>query len=144
MFKTQVDIRDFQVLIDHFNQSCYFSDKIGTKNDHKTFKRRNGTDYYEYHHFIQQHKGRKINELEALIDDSRNIICLCSNCHNKIHYGQVSEVSKMLELLWKDETVQTLLEDYNFAWFIDKEPLDWINETYGANYVYEKRHNDNL
>ncbi len=145
-FKQNSDKSDFSTLIEHFNQECYFCGKIGTKNDHKTFKRRNGTDYYEYHHFIQQHKGQKIDNLNRIITDPSNMICLCSNCHNKIHYGKISEVNDMLEVLWKDHNIQTMLTENHFQSIIgeDIEPFEWIKSVYKSNENISRFDSDNI
>lgn len=134
-FKKNLYKNDFLTLITHFNQKCYFCDKIGTNNDHKTFKRRNGTDYYEYHHFIQQYKGQKLYNLNVIIENSSNIICLCSNCHNKIHYGKVQEVNQMLDFLWNDNEIQMMLKRYDFQSIIGEntDPLEWIKSVYNSN-----------
>ena len=143
-FKKTTSKNDFKVLINHFNQECYICGKIGSKNEHKTFKRKNGTDYYEYHHFIQQHKGKTILELKELICDRRNILCLCSNCHNQIHYGTKQNVTKMIELIWNDEIIQKMLEEYKISSLIQENVLEWIKKVYISNYRFEKKENDNI
>lgn len=145
-FKKQLNKNDFLSLIEHFNQKCYFCGKLGNKNEHKTFKRKNGTDYYEYHHFIQQHKGQKINGLYDIINNPANIICLCSNCHNKIHYGKISEVNQMLNILWKDENIQKMLVNNDFQSSIgaNTEPLEWIKSVYKSNEKVARKDFDNI
>lgn len=134
-FKKNLNKNDFLTLITHFNQKCYFCGKIGTANDHKTFKRRNGTDYYEYHHFIQQCKGNKLYDLNGIIQNPSNIICLCSNCHNKIHYGKIQEVNQMLNVLWNDDEIQMMLKNYDFQSIIGEntDPFEWIKSVYNSN-----------
>lgn len=135
---------DFKALINHFNQECFFCGKLGTKSDHKTFKRKNGTDYYEYHHFIQQHKGKKLLELKNIIDAPENKICLCSNCHNKIHYGKIDEVNNMIDLIWNDEKIQNMLDMYQFSSIIGEDTLSWIKDVYISNSEFSKKNNDNV
>ncbi|MFQ3710741.1 HNH endonuclease [Staphylococcus equorum] len=54
--------------------------------DHITFKRRNNNlPYTEPHHLIPINQ---YNKFENSLDVEHNIVSLCSNCHNKIHYGQ--------------------------------------------------------
>lgn len=143
-FKKESNKSDFEKLINHFNQECYFCGKMGNKSDHKTFKRRNGTDYFEYHHFIQQHKGKNIFELNGLIYDKRNLLCLCSNCHNQIHYGMDKNVTKMIELIYADESIQNMLDEYKFSSFVQGDMLDWIKKVYISNYRPERKENDNV
>lgn len=143
-FKKSLDKEDLQTLINHFNPECFFADKIKGKYSHKTFKRRNGTDYYEIHHFIQQHKGRKVLELTEIIDASENKICLCSNCHNRIHYGKIEDVDEMINLLWKDEKIQNFLSENHFSSKVEGDPLDWIKKTYISNYEFARKDNDNI
>lgn len=140
-FKKNSYKNDFMALIRHFNQKCYFCGKIGITNDHKTFKRRNGTDYFEYHHFIQQHKGEAIAGLETIIDDPLNKICLCSNCHNKIHYGRIEEINKMLQILYEDKKVQEMLSNKNFQSIIgeNENPMDWIKLVYKLNVGMQRK-----
>lgn len=134
-FKKRESERDFEVLIKHFDRECFFSwKKLGTKNDHKTFKRRNGTDYYETHHFIPYHLSKNNTELASIIDDQRNLICLCSNCHNKLHYGRPNEINHMIDLLWEDDEIKNMLKTKDFLSIIgvddDKAALDWIKSVY--------------
>lgn len=145
-FKRNLNQNDFLTLIEHFNQKCYFNGRLGTAYDHKTFKRRNGTDYYEYHHFIQQYKSQKEDELNAIIRHPSNIICLCSNCHNKIHYGQKSEVNQMINILWNDKKIQEMLKTHKFHSIIgeNKDPLEWIELLYNSKTDVVRNDNDNI
>ena len=141
-FKKSGFERDLAVLISHFNRACYFRGKTGTKNDHKTFKRRNGTDYFEGHHFIQQHAGGKIEGLEKITKAEENLVWLCSNCHNQLHYGSPEDINRMIELLWEDEKIKKLLEENHFQEIIgaedEKAALDWVKRVYRSNIEKEK------
>lgn len=54
--------------------------------EHKTFIRRaDGLSYTEPHHLIPMAYQDKYSQS---IDIEENIVSLCSNCHNEIHYGQ--------------------------------------------------------
>lgn len=138
-FKKKSSGEDLERLIKHFNKECFFCGKLGTKAAHKTFLRRNGTDYYEGHHFIQQHtaKDRKIEGLKCIIDADENMVWLCSNCHNKLHYGKVNEVNQMIDILWKDDSIQKFLKEHHFEEKIgvdsEEEALKWIKKVYRAN-----------
>lgn len=64
-------------------------------NSHKSFTRRNkNVKYMEPHHLIPLHMHE---EFEKSLDVEANIVCLCSNCHNQIHYG---DSRKIIEHLW--------------------------------------------
>ena len=53
---------------------------------HKTFKRRkDGLPYTEPHHLIPMSYS---DEFSQSLDRAQNIVSLCSNCHNQIHYGE--------------------------------------------------------
>ncbi len=53
--------------------------------NHKTFiSRGTGKPYVESHHLIPM---EYYNDFEYSLDVEENIVCLCSNCHNEIHYG---------------------------------------------------------
>lgn len=133
-FKTNLMNNDFNELINHFNKKCFFCNKYGCRSDHKTFVGRNGLDYFEEHHFIPQFTVKKHPELECIVYDSTNTLSLCSNCHNKFHYGSVDEVSNMLEIVLADEGIQSMLEKYNFHEIIgpDVDINDWFKEIYNV------------
>lgn len=77
-----------------------------------TFARRNiipGTstnNYLEAHHLIPLFIKKNVDKINlhnfeyANLDTAENMVCLCSNCHNKIHYGKYEEVEPMLEALY--------------------------------------------
>ena len=66
-------------------------------NTHPTFKRRNSDkNYTETHHLIPlEYSG----QFQYTLDTEENIVSLCSNCHNQIHYGAGAEelISKLYE-----------------------------------------------
>lgn len=66
--------------------------------DHATFTRRaDGLPYTEPHHLIPMSmQGR----FSVSIDVPENIVSLCSNCHNEIHYG--ADAEKLLRKLYED------------------------------------------
>ena len=52
---------------------------------HETFiSRSTGKQYVESHHLIPIEFHA---DFENSLDVEENIVCLCSNCHNRIHYG---------------------------------------------------------
>lgn len=70
---------------------------------HITFKTPKGVPYMEGHHLIPctftnsryfwKEKGRNIDCIE-------NIVCLCPNCHRKIHFGSAEEKAAIIEDLF--------------------------------------------
>ena len=131
-FKSSIRENDFEVLIKNFEKKCFFYDKCGSRNDHRTFVSRNGLDYFEYHHFIPQYKAKQSPELQDIIDSSTNGLFLCSNCHNKIHYGTIEEVNEMLEKVLEDSKINEMLESFEFQKIIgeNKNIFEWFQEAY--------------
>ena len=84
-------------------------------NTHVTFKRRNSNiNYTEPHHLIPL----KYSELfEYSLDVEENIVSLCSNCHNNIHYG--NDYEKLIKELY-DERIEQLRD---VGLYIDFEEL---------------------
>ena len=65
--------------------------------NHTSFIRR-GTSvkYMEPHHLVPMSLS---DEFECSLDREENIVCLCSNCHNRIHYGDDAE--KLVRVLFE-------------------------------------------
>ena len=63
-----------------------FKCECGIGESHPTFKRRkNGEPYTEPHHLVPMSFS---DQFECTLDTEANIVSLCSNCHNWIHYGE--------------------------------------------------------
>ena len=59
-------------------------------NAHPTFMRRNrAVNYTEPHHLIPLAYSSEFN---SSLDVEANIVSLCSNCHNLLHYGRKYEI----------------------------------------------------
>lgn len=136
-FKLFESKNDFKFLMDHFNRKCFFCGKLDRPHKHMTFKRGNGTDYFERHHFIKRNGSYTVQQMPALqdiINDDDNIICLCSNCHNQLHYGETQEIQLMIEKLCEDRQIQDMLEKHNFMKCIgvsnEQDAVQWIKEVY--------------
>lgn len=57
--------------------------------DHPSFIRKtNGTNYTEPHHLVPMSEQ---DNYEKSLDVQANIVSLCSNCHNQLHYGKDTE-----------------------------------------------------
>ena len=66
--------------------------------DHPSFLRRNSNELYmEPHHLIPTCFHDRFN---VSLDIEENIVSLCSNCHNQLHYGQdiVPLITQLFEL----------------------------------------------
>lgn len=140
-FKQSGVERDFLTLIQHFNRKCFFCDKLGRPSDHKTFKRRGrGTDYFEGHHFIPEHTKRQTPVLTPIVDDQDNYVWLCSNCHNQLHYGRIEDTNEMIDLLWNDQRIRSMLRRKNLAQILlnaglisedtEEQALAWLKTVY--------------
>ncbi len=82
--------------------------------EHKTFKRKSsGLDYTEPHHLIPLSRS---GDFEVSLDREQNIISLCSNCHNEIHYGEDAE--KLIKELYEQR--KELLEEVGIKIGLDK------------------------
>lgn len=69
--------------------------------NHKSFLRKNSTiRYMEPHHLIplQFHE-----DFDWSLDVEANVVSLCSECHNQIHYGNGKAIIKKLWKMRKDE-----------------------------------------
>lgn len=87
------------------NALCNADFKCELCPEHKTFIRKsNGKPYTEPHHLIPMKFQKDFN---VSIDVENNIVSLCSNCHNLLHYGADFESS--LKLLY--EKRKQLLKD---------------------------------
>lgn len=53
--------------------------------------------YTEPHHLVPMSYSEKF---EVSLDREENIVSLCSNCHNQLHYGEGFEV--LLETLYNE------------------------------------------
>ena len=71
---------------------------------HVSFLCRNRTHpYMESHHLIPM---QMTDAFDVSLDREQNICCLCSSCHNQIHYGTVEDIRRMLEVLFSKRKVE--------------------------------------
>ena len=69
-------------------------------NEHITFNAKtNNRNYVEAHHFIPFSER---NRFEVSIDVVENIVCLCPNCHRKIHLAVDDERKSFIEKLFSN------------------------------------------
>lgn len=87
--------RNAKVSANALNRAYY---KCEINNDHKTFlRKKDEISYTEAHHLIPMSQQDKF---EFSLDIEENIISLCSNCHNEIHYGK--NQNDLLEKLFNE------------------------------------------
>lgn len=79
--------RDKQRALNALNHADYLCEY---NNEHPTFLRKNANvNYTESHHLVPM--AFQDCYPNATLDTESNIVSLCSNCHNQIHYGQGAE-----------------------------------------------------
>jgi predicted HNH restriction endonuclease len=70
--------------LSHANYLCEIN------SNHPVFlRKRSSTNYTEPHHLIPMAFS---DMFDVSLDVEENIVSLCSNCHNNIHYGQDADV----------------------------------------------------
>jgi len=75
---------------------CHAEFKCEFDASHGTFPRMiDGLPYMETHHLIPL---KYADRFDISIDVPENTVCLCSTCHNRIHYGRNKK--EMIEYLW--------------------------------------------
>lgn len=70
------------------------------------------------------------------MNDQANGLYLCSNCHNKIHYGRIEDVKEMINVALKDKGIINLIENnkHKFEKEIGQISLiDWLYDAYNIN-----------
>ena len=76
----------------HANYLCEIS------SNHPTFIRKNsGKNYTEPHHLVPMAFSEQFS---VSLDVEENIVSLCSNCHNQIHYG--ADADKLIKKLYEE------------------------------------------
>lgn len=108
--------RDRRIAINALDKAKY---KCEIDDNHPLFKRKNSDkNYTEPHHLVPMCFSDKF---DVSLDVEENIVSLCSNCHNQVHYGSGFEI--LIERLYKervdalkkagiDITLDQLLEMY--------------------------------
>lgn len=86
-----------------------------------TFKTKNGDEYFDGHHLIM-YNPKTQERFEYSLDIPKNIVCLCPECHKKIHFSKDEDVKDMLLKLFmkhKDlfkiyeiESLDEIINDY--------------------------------
>ncbi len=86
--------RDISVALNAF---CNADNKCEMDGNHESFIRRGTkTRYCEPHHLVPL---KNQGGFRCRLDIEENVVALCSNCHNKIHYGEGA--TEMIEFLFE-------------------------------------------
>jgi len=87
------DRRIKETVFKNSDYKCFF-DK-----SHKTFLRINGTQFMEGHHIIPMKAQKDFKNIN--IDRVENILCICPNCHRKIHLSLEEEKKQLLKKVYE-------------------------------------------
>ena len=68
-----------------------------------TFVKSDGSNYFEAHHLIPicKQAGYKNS-----LDVAANLICVCPNCHRRLHLGKNDEVQEILKSIYDIRAVR--------------------------------------
>lgn len=79
-----------------------------------TFTMFNGKQYFDGHHLIMYNPNSQ-KRYDKSLDIPRNIVCLCPECHKKIHFSNDEQIKNMLfELFMKRRDLLELYEIESF------------------------------
>lgn len=92
----EVPKRDYQTAISALERANYLCEYDSCD---RTFLRKSGKPYTEPHHLIPI---SKYHDFDYSVDVMENIVSLCSNCHNLLHYGRFEDKVPLLKKLYKD------------------------------------------
>ena len=125
--KDKLNLMEFKDEI-YKRSNCFFKDII--EGSHSTFICQNGLPYYEVHHFILKKIGTEHNEVQAEIDNPQNLISLCSNCHNMVHYAESKTRKKMIKRIYDSNSKFFDKIFGGIAKQANKSMLDWLYSIY--------------
>ena len=87
----------------------------------RTFEDAVGKEYFEGHHLIMYNVNSQ-SRFDKSLDIPRNIICLCPECHKKIHFAKDTEIKDLviklfmkhrdLFKIYEIESLDEILKDY--------------------------------
>lgn len=106
-----VYVRDRQISLNALELAGY---RCEIDRSHATFIRKNwNKPYTEPHHLVPLSYS---DDFDVSLDVEENIVSLCSNCHNRIHYGKDADV--LLKQLYSDR--KDLLEQAGIIISLDE------------------------
>lgn len=86
--------------------------------DHETFPTKYSVPYMEGHHLIPctpSNAKRFWEKNRTNIDCIENIVCICPNCHRRIHFGSDEEKRKVIEKLYELKKTELQRVDINIS-----------------------------
>ena len=95
-----------EIALERENYTC---ELCGTKD---TFTDRNNREYFEGHHLIM-YNPKVQRRFKYCLDHPSNIICLCPECHRKIHQSSEEYTKDLIVKLFKKHN--DLLKSYNIT-----------------------------
>lgn len=84
--------------LDNCNYICQLKDIVHCPDSF--LSKRTGKQYLEVHHIIPMCNWKKYDEKGIRIDHKDNLICLCSTCHNRLHYGTSDDKKMLLQKIY--------------------------------------------
>lgn len=100
------DMNVHSVIADMYGHKCQYATFIGE--EHQTFIGSDGKPYMVIHHIIPM-SARK-DFFPKNLDVATNLVCLCPNCHERIHHGNNDEKREILKVLY-DNYIRQLNSD---------------------------------
>lgn len=106
------DSKIAKVILEINNYTCQYAKYTGEK--HASFLAKNGKPYVEAHHLIPMKAARDF--FPKNLDIPANIVCLCAECHAKLHHGDLAVRKQMLKTLY-DKYIEGLNDEDLFISF---------------------------
>ena len=100
------DMNVHSVIAEMYGHKCQYATFIGE--EHQTFTGPDGKPYMVIHHIIPM-SARK-DFFPKNLDVATNLVCLCPNCHERIHHGSNEEKREILKVLY-DNYIRQLNSD---------------------------------
>jgi 5-methylcytosine-specific restriction protein A len=88
--KFQRDKRNALAVIEQYGRQCFMD------NGHESFDNLDNLKYVEVHHIIPFSLS---DSLDTNLDVEGNLICLCPNCHKKMHYSNYESKKTMIDYI---------------------------------------------
>lgn len=91
---TDSSLKDSMLIISGYR--CAYGKYIGE--DHQSFIKEDGNPFMQVHHFIPMKASPDF--FPRNLDRASNLVCVCPNCHERIHHGSKEEKEKVLKVLY--------------------------------------------
>jgi len=104
--RTRGDINSYKRNFEKAKKSILLAKyKCDLNERHESFIMKNGKPYMEAHHLIPLSAQ---DYFDFSLDVDANIVCLCPNCHRKLHYGEnISDDLRMIYLARIDRLIES-------------------------------------